>query len=154
MCSSDLEAVGDRRCLAEALRNLGTVFLKLDDYGKALEYSSRALEVAREVGARGMVGMAERNLGEVFSRTLFDDLATRDARIEQAAGHFEASIRELEAIGSTAELGKSLLAHGSFLAELGRVEASRAQLERARDLFQRLDMRDNLERTERVLAVL
>jgi tetratricopeptide (TPR) repeat protein len=149
-----LESVGDRRSLAEAQRNLGSVFLKLDDYPKALEYSMRALEVAREVGARAMAGMAERNLGEVYSRTLFDDLAERDARIELSARHFEASIRELEEIGALAELGKSLLAHGSFLAEVGRVDESRAQLERARDVFTRLDMRDNLERADRVLAVL
>ena len=101
-----------------------------------------------------MAGMAERNLGEVFSRTLFDDLAERDARIEQSAHHFEASIRELEEIGALAELGKSLLAHGSFLAEIGRVDESRSQLERARDVFTRLDMRDNLERADRVLAAL
>lgn len=149
-----LEAVGDRRSLAEALRNLGSVFLKLDDYPKALEFSTRSLEVAREVGARAVAGMAERNLGEVYSRTLFDDLAERDNRIGQAARHFEASIRELEEIGSAAELGKSLLAHGSFLAELGRVEASRAELERAREVFQRLDMRDSLERADRVIAAL
>jgi tetratricopeptide (TPR) repeat protein len=149
-----LEAVGDRRSLAEALRNLGSAFLKLDDYPKALEHSMRALDAARDVGARAIAGMAERNLGEVYSRTLFDDLAERDARIAVAARHFEASIRDLESVGVAAELGKSLLAHGSFLAELGRVDEARAQLERARELFARLDMRDSLERADRVLAAL
>jgi poly(3-hydroxybutyrate) depolymerase len=149
-----LEQVGDRRSLAEAHRNLGSVHLRLDDYTHALEHSRRALEIGREVGARTLAALADRNLGEVFSRTLYDDLAERDARIERAAGHFAASIEALESAGSQAELAKSLLAHGAFLAELGRVEAARAELERARELFTRFDMRDNLERTDRILRVL
>ncbi len=152
--SAILESVGDRRSLCEALRNLGSVYLKLDDYPKALDFSQRALDVAREVGARIMGALAERNLGEVYSRTLYDDLTERDARIELAAEHFDSSIRALEAVGNQAELGKSLLAHGAFLAEIAHVEHATAQLDRARGIFTRLDMRDSLERVERVLAAL
>ena len=94
------------------------------------------------------------NLGEVYSRTLYDDLTERDARIELAAEHFDSSIRALEAVGNQAELGKSLLAHGAFLAEIAHVEHATAQLDRARGIFTRLDMRDSLERVERVLAAL
>ncbi len=149
-----LEQVGDRRSLAEAHRNLGSVHLRMDDYARALEHSQRALEIGREVGARTLAALADRNLGEVYSRTLYDDLAERDARIERAAGHFAASIEALESAGSHAELGKSMLAHGAFLAELGRVEAAQAELMRARELFVRLDMRDSLERADRILSVL
>ena len=58
-------------------------------------------------------------------------------------------VRALEA-----ELGRSLLAHGAFLAEIGQFEEARARLEEARTLFTRLRMKDCLQRTERVLDAL
>ncbi len=149
-----LEDVGDRRSLSDALRNQGCVYLRLGNYPRALECSERALEVARDVGARGLAGLAERNLGEVFSRTLYDDETNREARTQAAGLHFANAIKELAAVGLEAELGRALLAHGAFLAELGREGEARQELERAREVFVRLDMRDGLERTERVLAAL
>lgn len=149
-----LEEVGDRRSLSDALRNQGCVHLQRGDYAAALESSRRALEVARDVGARGLAGLAERNLGEVFSRTLYDDEATREERTAAAARHFANAIRELSAVGLEAELGKALLARGAFLVEIGHEDEARGELERARELFARLDMKDGLERAERVLAAL
>ncbi|MFN3200635.1 MAG: ATP-binding protein [Bradymonadia bacterium] len=149
-----LEQVGDRRSLSDALRNLGSAYLRLDDYANALEYSQQALEVAEELGARAYAGLAERNLGEVYSRTLFDGDGSLPKRIEAAAQHFEASIGALRTVGHEAELGRSLLAHGAFLAEIGQFEEARARLEEARTLFTRLRMKDCLQRTERVLDAL
>lgn len=149
-----LEEVGDRRSLSDALRNLGGAYLRLDDYPNALECSTRALEVAEELGARAYAGLAERNLGEVYSRTLFDGDGSLPARIQIAAKHFEASIGALRTVGHEAELGRSLLAHGAFLAEIGQIEAARQRLVEAQGLFTRLQMKDCLLRTERVLDAL
>ncbi len=146
-----LQDVGDRFSLSDALRNLAAVHLRLDAYSKAKDYAERALAEARDVGARGQAGLAERALGEVLSRTLFDITPDRDARIATALGHFEASIRDLEAVGLEAELGKTMLAHGAFLAELLREDEARAELGRARALFERLDMKDALDRANRIL---
>ena len=147
-----LEAIGDRRGLSDALRNLGDAYLQIDEFAKAREYTERALSVARELGARSYAGLAERNLGEVHSRTLFDDEQERSVRIATATQHFQASIEELEAVGFEAELGRSLHAYGAFLAEIGEEAQARVILERARDIFLRLDMKAALERTERLLS--
>ena len=146
------EAVGDRHSLADALRNLGDAHLQSNEYAEARAYSERALEAARELGARVYVGLAERNLGEVFSRTIYADDDGRDERISRAEAHFIASRCELEAIGQETELGRTLLAYGSFLAEIGRDEDARDALGRAREIFIRLDMKDALERADRVLS--
>ncbi len=146
-----LEDVGDRFALSDALRNLAAVHLKRDAYPKAKEYAERALAEARDVGARGQAGLAARTLGEVYSRTLFDITPDRDARIAAAAAHFDDAIRDLEAVGLEAELGKTLLAHGAFLTELGREDEAKVQLTRARALFERLDMKGALERVRRIL---
>lgn len=149
-----LAAVGDRRAHSDALRNLGTMYLKRGEYGQALEFTEQALEAAREVGALGQAGLAERSLAEVCSRTLYDDAPDREARIDSAAAHYAAAIRDLRKVGFEAELGWALLSHGSFLAEVGRVAEAKAQLERAYTLFERLGMKEALERTERIRSVL
>lgn len=149
-----LEAVGDRRACSDALRNLGAVYLKRGDYGQALDLTEQALEIAREVGALGQAGLAERSLAEVCSRTLYDDAPDREARIDAAAAHYAAAIRDLRKVGFEAELGWALLSHGSFLAEVSRVAEAKAQLERAHTLFERLGMKEALERTERIRSVL
>jgi tetratricopeptide (TPR) repeat protein len=149
-----LEALGDRRSLSDALRNLAETALRLDDFRGALDRAEQAVEVAEELGARGPLGMAERALGEICSRTLYDDLAQRDARIATAEGHFVRSLEELGAVGAEAELGKSLLSYGSFLAEIDRADEARERLDAARALFTRLSMKEWLERTDRLLDVL
>jgi len=149
-----LEAIGDRRCLSDALRNLGAVHLQGGDYAHALDLSERALEAAREVGALGQAGLAERSLAEVRSRTLYDDAPDREARIDSAAQHFENAIRDLGQVGLEAELGRALLSQGAFLAEVGRIEEAREQLDRAREVFTRLGMQEALDRAERLREVL
>lgn len=149
-----LEDIGDRRAGSDALRNLGALYLKRGDYAQALAYSEQALEAARAVGALGQAGLAERSLAEVCSRTLYDDAPDREARIDAAAAHYAAAIRDLRKVGFEAELGWALLSHGSFLAEVGRVAEAKAQLERAHDLFERLGMKEARERTERLRSVL
>ena len=149
-----LESVGDRRACSDALRNLGAMHLKRGEYAQALEYTEQALEAARDVGALGQAGLAERSLAEVCSRTLYDDAPDREARIDAAAAHYAAAIRDLRKVGFEAELGWALLSHGSFLAEVGRVAEAQAQLERAHALFTRLGMKDALDRTERIRSVL
>jgi adenylate cyclase len=149
-----LEAIGDRRCLSDALRNLGAAYLQRGDYARALELCEQALEAARDVGALGQAGLAERSLAEVRSRTLYDDAPDREARIEAASTHFENAIRALEEVGQEAELARALLAQGAFLAEVGRVEEAREQLRRAREVFARLGMKEALERADRLREVL
>lgn len=148
------EEVGDRRGLSEALRNQGSVYLKLGNHPAALEYAQRSLSEAREVGARRQAGLARLNIAEVHAQTLYDDAPDREARVRAAAEHFEAAIREFDEAGLEADLGNARLAHGAFLAELGREAEAREELDRARSLFVRLDMRDALERTDRILDAL
>ncbi|MEZ4472541.1 MAG: tetratricopeptide repeat protein [bacterium] len=149
-----LEAIGDRRCLSDALRNLGAVHLQRGEYATALDLSEQALEAARDVGALGQAGLAERSLAEVRSRTLYDDLPDQAERIEAAAAHFRAAIRDLGTVGLEAELGRALYSHGAFLAEVGRIEEAREQLERAQALFGRLGMKEAQERAERLREAL
>ncbi|MCB9522223.1 MAG: tetratricopeptide repeat protein [Myxococcales bacterium] len=149
-----LDALGDRRSLADALRNQAEVRLRLGDYDRALTLATEALEAARDVGARGIAGMALRTLGEVCSRTLYDERGGSTSQIGEAEVHFRAALEDLRAVGLEAELAHTILAYGSFLAEVGRVDAARARLLEARDAFNRLDMSDGAERASRILAAL
>ena len=148
------ERTGNRRGLAEALRNLSAACLHRAQTSKALEHGLRALEEADEVGTRGLAGLAHRNLGEIYSRTLYDDTPDRDERISEARRHFGAAIRDLAEVEFEAELGRALLAAGSFLLELGEEQDAKDRLEQARALFERLDLQAKRSQAEKLLSAL
>ncbi len=149
-----LEALGDRRSLADALRNQAEVRLRLGDYDRALELASDALAAAEEVGARGIAGMARRTLGEVCSRTLYDEHGGVSSQAHDAEQHFLAGLDDLRGVGLEAELTHTLFAYGSFLAELGRGEDAHARLSEALAAYERLGIPDGADRARRILSAL
>ena len=148
------ERTGNRRGLSEALRNLSSVCAQQARLDRALEHGLRALEEAEEVGLRGLAGLAHRNLGEIYSRTPYDDTPDREHRINAARRHFGEAVNDLAEVGLEAELGRALLAAGAFLLELGEEPVARERLEQARALFERLDLKARREQAEKLLQAL
>jgi len=144
----------DRRGLTEAYRNLGRVHLQLGDFQRARQEVHSSLKEAQGMGSQSLEAQAERSLGEIYAQTLFSDLEQVEDRADQAAQHFERAVQLFDAMGQEAELGRSLLIQGAFLAEAGRIEIARAQLQSAQRLFERLKMEEALKRCARILEAL
>jgi hypothetical protein len=66
--------------------------------------------------------------------------------VEQAARACEQSVSVLEAYACLLELGRSLQQRAASHQAAGRVEAARADLQRARDLFEKCGARGDLDR--------
>jgi hypothetical protein len=57
----------------------------------------------------------------------------------------------LAEVGNAAEHGRSLSAYGNWLLERGMVVQGRQQLEQAKDIFSRLEMKKSLQKTEQLI---
>ena len=146
-CEALAQEREDRRVLAEVYRNLGKLMMRHDELIEAREYLDRSLNTARTMGSKEAVGLALRALGELSSRTLFDD----DGTTNDGERFFHQSREIFEQIGNEVELARTLQALGTYWLE--RDEMSKAQdvLTRARDIFGKLSPRE-YQRLEQTLA--
>jgi Tfp pilus assembly protein PilF len=144
----DLSVVlGDKRAAAEVERNLGMVLLKLDD-DAAEATVLRSLELAESYGSREAIALAQRAVGHLRSRTLFDASGAVDRRAEES---FLVSIDVFRELGNDKEAARSLAALGHHLIERGDLETARERLHEARAIMRPLRLPE-LEKIERTLS--
>lgn len=142
--------VGERRVLFDALRNLGQLHLKLGEYEEAIQLIQRAHALAEELEAKGLIGVALRSLGEIYAATLYDpDL--RRLNLVKAEDCYRQSIELLKEVGNESELGRCLSAYGNYLLEQGLIIQGKKRLEMAREIFERLEMKRILQKTEQLI---
>ena len=130
----------NRAYLAEVYHVLADTYLSSGDAQQALAYADAALQRALETGRKVDQGKACRVLGEVWS-------ARGDGA--KAEEFFGQSIALLEAIGVLFDLGRAYRSYGLFLHRVGR--EGKPDLERAREIFERLGASRELEKTRAML---
>ncbi len=126
------------RFLAEAYLGQGMV-------DRAREAVTRSLELARQMEAQDLIGRAWRTLGLVLARQ--HEPITVEGRVYDAPACFAESQRIFVAKGAESELARTLRDWGEY--ERARGEAGRAQdlCRQAREVFLRLGMAREAERT-------
>ena len=149
-----LKDVGDKRALADALRNRSNVHLSRGTYAKALEDAQSALAVAQSADARIQIAQAQCTLGQIYSATLYGELPDRPDRMKKAQTAFQSALELFKSLGLPAEWARAALAEAAFLAEQGRLSEAKTSLEQVQKLCERLSLLDLQKRAERILNAL
>ena len=130
--------LGDKRLLAEALRNLASLELANSEVDKARELAQQSLDLAAAAGIKVDVGRALIVLGECEAQTLFHDQGDGMTSAEE---YFQQAVDLFRGIGNEAELGVALERLGSFRIERGELEIGKVIVGEAQDIFGRLGMK-------------
>lgn len=148
------EASGARGMMVDVLRNLGRLAMVRGEIDEARQRCEQALKIAQKSGLKLMEGFVWATLGEVHSLTLFDTSRSAPGKGlgAEAEEAFSKAASVLSELGNEAELAKVLRIHGNALIERGAVEPGRKHLERAAELFRKLNLAGALAKTERTLA--
>ncbi|MFN8472861.1 MAG: AAA family ATPase [Anaerolineae bacterium] len=123
---------------AEAYLGLGRV-------AEAVRFNDEHLALAREAGARHFEALALRVQGQIRAAQGLPD---------EAEASFAAAIEMLEANGARLELGRAFYHRARLRHDLGRDDDARADVTRARDLFDQCGAPRDLRRAEQVLEQL
>lgn len=112
--------LGEDEHLAEALRQLGSVEMRVNEYQRAEELYERSLEISREINAPE---------GEADTLNRLGVVALRRGNLDAAEAHYQAS-REIRA-----EIGDEY-GEAKTLNNLGLVADDRGEMERAQEYFE------------------
>ncbi len=132
--------------LPEALRVLAEIRLAEGDVAEAYGAAQQALAKARQMGNRTLEGVALRTLGKVA--------ALGQRRWEEGGEHFAGSVAIFQALGDQHELAKTYYVQGLALRAEGEVEAARARLQQAADIFAHNGASGRLKLAQEALAAL
>jgi len=122
-------AAGNLSAQSTLLSNLGYVYGYRGEYGQALDYQQRALDLAQQVGNRDAESTALNNLGLVYYFLGQDD---------RAAEHFEQALTLARAIGDRQGEGIYLGNLAGVYDDLGQQQRAIAMLEEALAIRQEL----------------
>lgn len=146
-CEAVVTTLDDRLLHSEVSRNIGILSRKMGDLDSSRLQLERSLMLAREVGAKELEGLALRALGELCAETMWDT-SNVDSE-DEAVTYYEQSLKIFEAIGSDYEIARTLHAFGNRLLERGDVDGGKGRLEKAREIFERIESKtgDKIGRT-------
>lgn len=147
------EDSGEQRALFDILRNLGKVAVRQSERELAFSRTKEALQIANTLDSQLLLGLGMASLAELHAHYVFNS-SYRDESLRLAEECYRDAIAILRDVGNEGELGKTLSSYGQFLVERGDQESGRDNLERAREIFQRLEMRDLFSATEQVIGAL
>ncbi|MDD5307673.1 MAG: tetratricopeptide repeat protein [Deltaproteobacteria bacterium] len=146
-CEEVVTTLDDRLLHSEVSRNMGILAQKMGNLEQARVHLERSLKLAQEMGGKEMEALTMRALGDLAGATMFDASNVRGEN--EAAAFYEKALAVFRSIGNDFETARTLHAFGNRLLERGEVDASRARLEEARAIFQRIDSKagDKVSRT-------
>ncbi len=111
--------------------------LGLDRVDEAAQLIADYLALAREAEAPHGVGCALRVQGQAFAA---------QGLIAEAAAAFDESVATLDRLGSRLELGRALYHRGILRHAVGQADSARADMQRARELFEQCGAVRDLEK--------
>lgn len=143
------ERAGEKRVLFDVFRNLGSVALEGGEPESAHDSVEDALELAEELDSDSLRGLARLTMADVYAgwsrRENGEALETRAER------NYRDSIELLREVGNRAKLGRCYSHYGNFLLDRGDAVQGKQNLERAREIFESLEIRKLREATEQAI---
>ncbi|QDG54579.1 tetratricopeptide repeat protein [Persicimonas caeni] len=133
------EESGDKRVLFDVLRNLAALAVENGERKLALERIDEALALADQLDSTALHGIGKHSLAEIHARYV-DHPTHGDEAKDKAPACFDEAIDVLEDVGNESQLARCLSSYGEYLAGRGDASDARQKLERARDIFTRLEM--------------
>lgn len=143
--------IGHRRVMFDVERNLAHLAVSDAERELALQRIDRALELARELDSRSYIAIAELTRAEIHAEYVFDP-ELKDESIDKATAAFRRAISLLDETNVDIQLARALSSFGHFLIERGDYHQAATHLQRAAELFDRLQMDDAREEAEQLLA--
>lgn len=144
------ELSGDKRVLFDVFRNLSKAALKKANRKEALEKVNEALVIANQLDSQLLVGLGMHALADAHAQHIFDQ-EIREESTRLAEECYKDAIAILRDVGNEGELGRALTSYGRFLVERGSVDDGRETLQRAKDIFQRLELTKLVDSTESII---
>jgi tetratricopeptide (TPR) repeat protein len=135
-CEQVTTTIDDRLLHAEVLRNMGISLHRMGDQDTARSYVQQSFELAKQMGARELEGLAVRALGDFAASTMWD--SSRPVSEDEAEVHYQKALAIFRSIGSDFECGRSLQAMGARTLERGDVAEGRKRLKEASEIFHRI----------------
>lgn len=148
-CEQVTSALDDRLLHAEVLRNMGISLYRMGNQEKARDHVLLSLEIARQMGARELEGLAVRAIGDFAAATMWD--SSRPVSEDEAEVRYQKALSIFRSIGADFECGRTLHAMGVRVLERGDVDGSRKILQEASDIFHRIGSRAG-EAVDRTLS--
>lgn len=142
---------GDKRVLFDIYRNLARVSAEKHQLEPALEQIHAALNLSEELGSRVLYGIGKFSLAEIHAIFSQVEGHQEQSRARALDAYQEAS-DVLEDVGSDAQLGRCLKLFGTFLMAYGEAARATDKLERAREIFKRLELKRQQDAVELQLA--
>ena len=143
--------IGHRRVMFDVERNLAQLAVSEAERELALERIERAIEIARDLDSRSYIAIAEMTRARIHAEYVFDP-SLKEESVQEATAAFRRAISLLSETGVDIQLARALSSFGHFLIESGNYEDAVAPLRRATRLFDALDMSDEKQETEQLLA--
>ncbi len=147
------QQIGEQRVLFDVTRNLAHMAVSQADRTLALERIADALNIARRLGSKTLIALAELTRAEIHAEYIFD-LSLRESSLKEAARGFERAVELFEETGNHVHRGQALLSLGNFLVEAGDVTRGKAVLQKAAAHFEGLGMKQRLAETQGTLSSL
>jgi tetratricopeptide (TPR) repeat protein len=144
-------ASGNKRVLFDAIRNLGRVALRRNEYRTADDRLDEAIEYAENLDSPAMLGIARRTRAKLYATWCQRDDGLDDELAHRAREYYRDAIERFREVGNQAKLGRCLRAYGNFLLESGQTLQGKQNLERAREIFERLEIRKLRKATEQTI---
>jgi tetratricopeptide (TPR) repeat protein len=113
------EENNDRRSLAGAYVIIGTIYLRLDNYNKSLEYYFKSLKIFREIEDDVYISIVLNNLGSVF---------TDQKKYEKAIEYFTKSLAISESIQDSVRIELCMSNIASVLSASGELEKAKKMM--------------------------
>jgi len=138
-----MRAVDSGLYLCLALRYLAEAYVSLKEPDKALSHCREGLDLGRRADFKREIGAIQRVCGEaLIQQHEWDD----------AEAHLQASVEQLEHIGSSYELGESYRSLGRLEKKRGTSGAALEHLTTALTLFEKLGAKHDIVTTQKLMA--
>jgi DNA-binding SARP family transcriptional activator len=139
---SAMRALDSRLYLCLALRYLAEAYVSLKEPDQALSHCYEGLVLARKADFRREIGAIQRVCG---------DALTQQHEWKKAEFHLQASIEQLEHVGSLYELGESHRSLGTLYKKRGTSKAATKYLSAASTLFEKLGAKHDIVTTRKLM---
>ncbi|MFB6351317.1 MAG: tetratricopeptide repeat protein, partial [Bradymonadaceae bacterium] len=147
----EAERSGDKRIIFDVLRNLSRVALNRETFELADERIDEALALADELESQALLGEGKQTQADIYAAWCRAEEFDDEERADRTEERYREAIELLREVGNQAKLGRCFRRFGNFLLDRGDAVRGKQNLERAREIFERLEIRKLREATEQAI---
>jgi tetratricopeptide (TPR) repeat protein/predicted regulator of Ras-like GTPase activity (Roadblock/LC7/MglB family) len=138
-----LETVGDQRVIAYDYSGIAEVYLERGDLTKALDFCKRAFDLSKEFGLKMNLAYSGRIFGKIYGM---------QRHWKESIENFEESIRGFQEIKNEKDLANSHYEFGLMRKAKGDPGNAKEQLDSARELYEKMNLKRELEKVREALS--